>query len=297
VSGQSQGGVSVRNSPGTRDKIVCMEDFPGIRLQDRDFQILRAIAESPACSRVNLADMFFNGSYEAAKKRTAQLARAGLVQNEDVDGLGKTILRLTQKGVEILTATAKGPSFVRTDPVSRRMRRHERMLADCQFAFGKAAQETNCISDFWMNPMNAAFSVRCADHAVTETVRPDAFCSFQLNEARTFFFFEIDRSTETQGHLIHLAKQYKAFWQSGEFPARFGNSYEPKRTTFRVLLILNSRRRLENTLNNLRLHARVETLFWLTTFEDFARDPFGLIWICPADLSHSPHQRPKRTLF
>src|SRR4051812_7713045 len=112
----------------------------GLRLQDRDFQIFRAIAESPACSRANLAGMFFNGSYETAKKRLQQLALAGLVQNEGLGGLGKTILRLTQKGADLLSANLKTTGFVRRDPVSLRMQAHERMLADCQFAFVAKAE-------------------------------------------------------------------------------------------------------------------------------------------------------------
>src|SRR4051812_13285399 len=111
------------------------EKSTGIQLQERDFQILRAIAESPACSRANLAAAFFNGSYEAAKKRVQQLANAGLVQNEGTGGLGKTILRLTRAGTDTLTVSVKESVFVRLDPVSPRMQRHERMLADCQFAF------------------------------------------------------------------------------------------------------------------------------------------------------------------
>jgi hypothetical protein len=273
-----------------------------LRLQERDFQILRAIAESPACSRANLAALFFNGSYEATKKRVKQLALSGFIQNEGRGGLGKTILCLTQKGAELLSLNLKTPGFVRTESVSQRMQAHERMLADCQFAFiDNANRENNCFMEFWTNPGDAAFSVRCADHSVMETVRPDAFCFFQpVGESRKqFFFFEIDRSTETQGHLIHLAKQYKAFWESGDFAVRFGNPYEPRQTSFRVLLILVSQRRLENTLVNLRRQAGIKTLFWLTTFEFFVRDPFGPIWTCPADSSSSssaaPHE--KRTLF
>jgi hypothetical protein len=269
----------------------------GLRLQERDFQVFRAIAESPACSRANLAAAFFNGSYEAAKKRIQQLAGVGFVRNDSV-GFGRSILSLTEKGAELLIAHAKTPPTIRTSPVSPRMIRHERMLADCQFALTARADEQDCLVDFSNDPEKAAFCVNCSDHALAETVRPDGFCSIQtgFRTPKDFFFIEIDRSTETQGHLIHLGKQYRSYRRSGEFTARFGNQYEANQPSFRVLLIMKSPQRLENTLKNLRFHAGVGTLFWLTVFDSFVRDPFGRIWRCPAD-SDDASGNEMRSLF
>jgi hypothetical protein len=273
-------------------------DRSRLQFQDRDFEILRAIAESPACSRGNLAAAFFKGSYEAAKKRVQQLASAGLVRNDSDAGLGRSIISLTKKGLEILAVSEKTPRNVRTHAVSPKMRAHERMLADCHFALTAAARTNgNLSADIWHDPGSATFTVRCTDHATIETVRPDGFCSVQMNHHRKFFFFvEVDRSTETQGHLIHLAQQYRQYSRAADFAARFGDCYEAKRTTFRVLLILKSPLRLENTLKSLRLHAGVLTLFWLTTFDSFIRDPFGAIWKCPLD-SDGAGRVECRTLF
>src|SRR5712671_3824619 len=108
-----------------------MDLSPSLRLQDRDFQILRTIGESPACSRKILARLFFNESYEAAKKRVQILIAAGLVDNNNASHVGRTIICLTAKGASVLNANVKSKRPFEEQSVSARMQMHERLLAEC----------------------------------------------------------------------------------------------------------------------------------------------------------------------
>jgi len=263
-------------------------------MQSRDFEILSEIFESPACTRTRIAAKLFDGRYEAAKKRLQQLHRAGLIENNDNSLTGRSILRPTRAALEILGAQPR-----MMERVSSRMQKHELMLGDVISALRLAAERQGLFSATTIGD-DAGFSVGCWEHSRDETVIPDAFFTLQNpfpDSAQHFFFVEADRSTETQGHLVHLANQYRAYQRSGEFGEKRGHTYDRRRAPFRVLLVVKTRERLLRTGHSLRFFAQIGTLVWIATLADVLNDPFGAIWFCPLDFEGSSPLRAARTLF
>lgn len=262
-----------------------------LNLQPRDIEILGEIAASPACSRQHVARAFFSGSYDAAKKRLQQLALAGLIENNDASSTGRSILRIRSEGRRLIGSSTP------QDSISRRLHAHEKMLADVRAAFKATANSASHEVEFSTDPEQIGFSVSCNRHVEIESIRPDGFLTLDSGkDALQYFFLEIDRSTETQGHLAHLATQYREFQKSGNFSKRFGNLLFV-RVGFRVLLVVPSRERLLQTGRNLRKSASIGTLIWLATINDVLENPFGSIWLCPLDFDNSPVPSAFRSLF
>lgn len=279
-------------------KLFPMTWGNGISIQPRDVEILSEIAESPACSRNHIALALFDGRYEAAKKRVQQLAKAGLVANNDRSLKGRSILRITQEGLEIV-GSLQSFDHSKTQPISPRMHQHEKMLADVRFALKGAAKQAGFDICFRTAPEETSFSVFCADHGREETVRPDALAELhrETDGYRHTFFLEIDRSTETQGHLIHLGNQYRSLKKSRRFIGEANHPYDRTKVSFRVLLIVRSRQRMTNSGANFCRFAGINTLVWITTIDEFLQDPFGAIWQCPVDFKDSGPPLPARPLF
>jgi hypothetical protein len=267
-----------------------------IELQERDLKILTEIAKSPACNRSYLTFSFFDGHYEAAKKRLQLLSRAGLVQNNDRSVTGRSILRITNRGLEAIDCSHTQPGFPQ---IPKWMHRHELMLSDVCARLQLAAAQAGLDFEFSTDSAAFDFTVQCDEHLRLEKVRPDAFAVVRTIESGLcqYFFIETDRSTETQGHLIHLARQYREHQRSGDFAERMGNPYEPKKAPFRVLLVVKSEQRMRRTVASLNEYADIRTLFWITTLERFLKDPLAPIWQCPIDFSESTPPVSPRSLF
>lgn len=254
---------------------------PSIAIQKRDLLILHEIAESPACLRRHIAAAFFEGRYEAAKKRLQALAKAGYVENADTSKTGRSIVCLTAKGRETLREEGFEIADAAASTPPERFRLHEMMLADCRAALLSLAQRHDYDIEFTHGP-DAAFAVDCNEHHRIESVRPDGFARIECRTSASSanFFLELDRGTETLGHLLHLAEQYDTYRRSGDFKTRISSRGGPG---FRVLLVVASRKRLHNVAEALSKKTKIRTLVWLSTFEDFKRSPAGTIWQCPAD--------------
>jgi len=267
--------------------------MPNLVLQQRDFAILTEIGLSPACSRAQIARHFFHGSTEAAKKRLQRLIQAGLIIRNDESALGRSVLRITKNGADVIST--RSPGNWRTRPVSAHMLRHELLLADCLSSLKGSAEARNQLTEISLAEDEVTFGIDCETHSRHETVTPDAVVTLR-GEQIDYLFLEIDRSTESQSHLIHLAEQYRIHHRSGSLklmPAA-EHGVRPRE---RVLFIMLSAERLNTTGRLLRNFTAIRTLVWLCLADDFISDPVNAKWRCPIDFNDSPITFPPRLLF
>ncbi len=99
------------------------------------------------------------------------------------------------------------------------------------------------------------------------------------------FFLEVDRSTETQEVLIARTGCYHQYYKSGGFAVRNGaHRDEYKQFPFRVLIVFKTAERRNNTAGRLlQTNLPIFKQVCLSTLEEVIRDPFGKIWVNPAD--------------
>lgn len=108
----------------------------------------------------------------------------------------------------------------------------------------------------------------------THLLIPDGYCELEVRAESVPVFLEVDLGTEKLSVLDGKFGTYLALALSGEFVRVFG------RNRFRVLVVTESERRLEN----LRVLAGKHTtkLFWFSTLEAIKRSgPFAAIWKRP----------------
>ncbi len=218
------------------------------------------------------------------------------------------ILRLSPKGATFLQGEKKIPlqpsiPVLQRTQLSETIRIHEINIRDIRAAFiGNIRTEPALIlQEFQMLRPMTAFSVFCVDHWKMETVRPDAFMVVKESRGSSRdqgFFLEIDRSTESQSHLLHLAKLYMEYFRTGGFARKRGKTpLDRSDCPVRVLIIFDSRKRMANAARKFLKGTRVKTLIWLAAKEDVMRDPLGAIWNCPEDFGPGKERTEKRRLF
>lgn len=268
--------------------------MPNFVLQHRDFAILTEVGFSPACSRSRIANLFFDGSAEAAKKRIQRLIHAGLIIRNDETALGRSVLRITKSGADLISRRGSENNWC-TRPVSAHMLRHELLLADCLSSIKRAAEGNNRLTEISVAEAEVTYTVDCPTHNCRENVTPDAVVTAR-GEETDHFFLEIDRSTESQSHLVHLAEQYHAHHRSGML-RQILTSEPAARPRMRVLFIMVSADRLNTTARFLRKFTSIRTLIWLCLADDFIADPSDAKWRCPIDFSDSVDSFPPRLLF
>ena len=261
-----------------------------LAIQQRDLAILTEIECSPACSRKHLADTFFNGSIEAAKKRLQRLTNAGLISRNDGSPLGRTVVRLTKAGASLI-ARRGSPSHNVVRPIGHRFLQHELLLTRCLSAFRRCLEARGRLAETVTSEDKVTFETHCSVHSRDERVTADAATTV-LGVEPEYFFFEIDRSTESQTHLVHLAQQYRSYYKS-----RPRSGPDGERCRMRVLLIMTSRERLNRTATLLHEFSGIRTLVWLCLAEDFISDPVKANWRCPVDFAQSSESPTLRELF
>src|SRR5207253_10958953 len=155
-------------------------------IQDRDLAILAEISQSTACSRVHLATRFFNGSLAAAKKRLQLLTRAGFIRNNDSSYLGRTILRLTTKGANLVKVSGRTAAR-KARPISRHMLRHEILLSECLASLRQVADANEWFTEVTTEEGEVTLKVDCEVHNRMEHVTPDAFVVLHRDQPEYLF--------------------------------------------------------------------------------------------------------------
>lgn len=269
-----------------------MKSRPALSLQPRDAEILRGLFESRVMSGAHVADLYFDGRREAAKKRLQALKRAGLVAERPRRPNEPALLVVSRRGFATLRALGfPVAARVRSRSVAEATVRHELAVMDVKASFARSIRERPdlALAEFSTRPGVHRFATVGPDRRST-VIRPDGFARLlrSLPDERReehCFFVEADRSTEALSTIAAKAHGYLAHYRSGGFAARRGAPRgEYRRHPFRVLMVFQSRERRDGVAEALlRCAPPVLTLAWLATAEDVRRDPLGSIWLRPID--------------
>jgi hypothetical protein len=273
----------------------------GLDIQQRDFEVLCGLFECRVMTTLHVAALYFEGRREAGKKRLQKLKAAGLISERGRRVNEPSVLFLTRKGFALLSnenllsdyPRLSAAAFEKRADVSALTIRHELEVMDVKAAFYSALKnlEKFSIAEFSTWPRLHEFKALRPGYDTTEVlVKPDGFMRIHEKEkdggvSEHTFFLEVDRSTETQGTLVNRAGCYLDYYKSGGFAVANGASRSAyKEYPFRVLIVLKSAERRENTADKL-LHGNppIRTLVYLSTLSEATADPVGKIWIRPAD--------------
>jgi hypothetical protein len=244
----------------------------------------------------------FAGRYDAASKRIQALKAAGYVGDRRRRVGEPSLLYLTKKAFDRLTAEGKLTDYPKLAPeqFAKRSRikdatlTHELAVMDVRVAITTAinSSTTHRIDEFTTWPLLSQFD---ADHPILNqsiTIRPDGFLRITEtagDEGDYHFFLELDRSNEVQRVLVEKALCYRDFYGKGGFAVRCGAEAGEFRTyPFRVLIVLENPERRNNLAERL-MNCRPAVKFqaWLTTRPEMLRDPLGRVWVCPLDYAHA----------
>lgn len=272
-----------------------------LQLQDRDFSLLRGLFESRVLSTDHATALYFEGNYEAAKKRLQKLKSAGLISDRPRQAFEPSVLFLTRKGINHLGSEGilkEYPAFDlpvldRRARVSNLTIRHELEVMDVKAAFHSAVKTAPIctVTQFVTWPLLYEFKAYSpGQNGIEVLVKPDGFILIHETDAdggkfEQTFFLEVDRSTEAQEVLVDRAGCYADYYKSGGFAVRNGGTpADYKQFPFRVLMVFKTAERRNNTAERLlQAGSTILGLFQLTTFAEATNDPFGAIWIRPSE--------------
>jgi hypothetical protein len=102
---------------------------------------------------------------------------------------------------------------------------------------------------------------------------PDGLVELRTASGITSCFLEVDLGHESLSIWKRKAQNYLQLALSGDFRKQFGQA------SFRVLILVNSERRLHSIRKTLR--SVTEKIFWLATIESAKTSFFAPIWLRP----------------
>jgi hypothetical protein len=250
----------------------------------------------------HLADLFFDGSYEATRKRLKALEGDGLTAKRARPIGVPAVLFLTAKGYRLAKreAALDGLPLLDAKALGKRVQvseltlNHELDVLTLRAAFERAVADradltvTHFVTWPRLIQFRASRPLREVGLGPSMLYRPDGFIELldTSTQRRMFFFVEVDRSTEVLATLATKMHGYGEFWRGGGFARRLGGpDAQPKQYPVRVLWTFKSEARLRNVS---RAFAGQTTgggggLAWLATFADATSDPLGRVWSKPGE--------------
>lgn len=268
-------------------------------LQDRDLKILRGLFEARLMTAEHVAAIYFEGRYEAARKRLQKLKAAGYVGERPRRTYDPAVLFLTRKAFAALCQSGaiadlpqmSWPSLEKRVRVSDLTLRHELEVQDVRAAFYRDTMNTAAIEIAEFSTWPALFQFQALDPAgAAITVKPDGFIRLEEQKPsgkrfQHLFFLELDRSTEPQETLVTRAACYRDFYRRGGLAMRYGGTTADfEAFPFRVLIVFKGPERRDNFARRLlSLHPPILGQAWLATLVEVTTKPLGSIWLRPCD--------------
>lgn len=241
----------------------------GIVLQDRDLHLLSELGVMRIIDREMAKVVAGFHSTRRANARLLLLTRAGLLKRFFTRSIAhgrKAVYTLSSKGAELVSAKLGGihrPSGRLV--VGDSFLEHQTGINRIYLAV-KYAPRPNFTLGRWLT----------FRQSISEAVKltPDGYFEILHPEQTRPMFLEVDLGTEALSVWKEKVAEYLKLAVSGDFQQRF------HRHQFRVLVVVNSERRL----SNLRALAAksTEKIFWFSNFQDINR--VGLwspIWFRP----------------
>lgn len=243
----------------------------GLVVQERDRVLLSELGVMRILDRESAKAVVGFKSTRRANDRLLQLTRAGLLRRFFIGSTAhgrKAVYTLSPKGTELVSAKMGGIS-----------RPQGRLVVG----------DTFVAHQFGINQIYLAVKFRPVSkpgsrflrwhtfrQSISETIKltPDGY--FEITSAGIIrpMFLEVDLGTEALSVWQQKTGYYLQLAVSGEFPKFF------RQPQFRVLVVVNSERRL----NNIRatIAKSTDKIFWFTTFQSINQDGlWSPVWLRP----------------
>lgn len=288
---------------------------PGIRLQDRDFGVLRDLGTVlwMGTPLINERHFPIDKTGESTRRRLRVLAAHEMIESFDLhvtarkdEGRMPRYHRLLPYGGELLTEfTGESPArMLRSSPPKPHTIQHRAGMGEVVLKFNDACRLKQLPKSQWLleydairgaspkSPFDERYEICYAviDNAGNKLrVWPDALSSLNVPNDGTIsqlaLAWEYDRGTETQTQLLDKLNPYALWIASKAYRQHF-----PSAVNVRVCFVLQSERRLKSTIDGINGHAAASFLRFVTV-GDFHADR-----ILTAPVWRDANGQPKRML-
>lgn len=245
----------------------------GIILQDRDWYLLRELAEMQIIDRELAKCVAPFGSTTRANARLLALTRAGLLR--------RFFLGTTKSGQKALYSLSKrGAELVEVPYRGLRRGTDETVVADFFVSHRMRINEILCTVKYRAIPMQGVQFVQWKSfHATIDAaipLIPDGYVEFRTPAKTLAAFLEVDLGNESRSVWRAKVQAYLRYAVSGNFGRQF------MQQQFRTLVVAHSERRLESL--RVATAELTDKIFWFATFESIEKRGFwSPIWQRPKD--------------
>lgn len=250
----------------------------GMVVQDRDRHLLSELSVMRILDRESAKLVVGFGSTRRANARLLQLTRGGLLRRFFVGSIAhnrKAVYTLSAKGAELVNAKFGGINRPSERPV----------VGDTFLAHQSGINDIYLSVKYRPIPHPGVRLIRwhVFRQSISESIKltPDGYFELDCSGAIRPMFLEVDMGTEALAVWQQKIACYLQLAVSGEFQKRF------RQPQFRVLVVVNSERRLANI--RATVAKSTDKIFWFTTFEQIQRDGFwSAAWLRPTGDQRQP---------
>jgi hypothetical protein len=251
-----------------------------LHLQERDVDVVEAVATHKALTTQQLQLLFFGEANKSgAQRRLEKLYDHGYLDRiflpvERGAGRSPTLYILDKKGAE-LVRRERDPElkwYPSNKNIGSDFLEHTYGINQVMVAVAVACQKANYTLDFWLTERQVKESY---DYVTITTARekprklpivPDAIFAIIADNRRFHFFLELDRATMPLKRFKSKIRAYTTYHQSGAYQKRFQTN------SLRVLTVVESKSSIgEKRLPNLKQateEAGGQRRFWFTLLKD-----------------------------
>lgn len=286
------------NKPGPRPRLLERADAanrPGMQLTPRDLEILQGVYHCRALTTHQIQQRYFpnaqgsrRGPVVRCQARLKLLFQHGYLQRDEQptrlsEGRQPLVYFLAGRGADALAAHCNVPvrdlDWRPRDNVagaSQLFLTHLLKTNDVRMAMELAASQQQVEVAAWLD--ERSLRRRHAHEYVTlegpvyggesMALVPDGYVELVVSPYRSHHFLEIDMRTTIglsqragQRDWARRTRAYQAYYESGQFHARYGAK------NFRVLTVTTGMQRLRNLMEISGAHGE-PARFWFTTFDD-----------------------------
>ena len=245
-------------------------DHRGLVIQERDRQLLRALAEIRVFDREQAKIIGGFGSTTRVNRRLLALVRVGLLRRFflGTSGAGmKALYALSAKGAHLVDVPLRGPQ----------RHKDEKLAADFFVEHQLTVNEIYCALKYGAVPPGTSF-VRWvsffAPIAKGLSLIPDGYAELDTTAGRSAFFLEVDLGHE---HGPVWKKKVERYLQFALMKTPEGSGFH---RPFRVLVIAPTDRRVQSIRKGVR--TITEKIFWFASLESIRGNGlFTPIWLRP----------------
>lgn len=249
----------------------------GVSVQPRDEKLLRELAILRVADREQLKIAAGFGSTTRINARLLALCRAGLLRRFFLGSGGgrKALYALSLKGAQLVGVPCRGP----------RRPQNATLVADFFVQHQLTVNAIYCDLKFGAMPVpRVRFANWLSFHEPLATnlrLIPDGYIEFATPLGIEASFLEVDLGHESLKVWREKARNYVQLALSGTYERQF------KQPRFRVLILVNSLRRLQSI--RAAVAETTQKIFWFATL-DAARGErfFAPVWLRPVGNTHQP---------